>query len=502
MDELTIPEYFAGKNVLVTGGTGFMGKVLIEKLLRSCPDVNTIYVLVRPKKGKTAQERWDAATQVALFDKLRQTMPEQLKRVYVVEGDIDKPDLGLSQEKKQLLKENVHFLYHAAAAVQFTEDLIYSFRENTYGTYLVAELAKSMKHLKCFIHVSTAYSNCNMHCKNVLEEIYPLDLNWKPLIDLHKSDPRTVAILKDKVMCGHPTTYTLTKGLAEQVMNDYSQYYPVIVIRPSLVLATLNDPMEGWVDMLNGLTTLILAVGAGVLRIIIGRKDSCLDFVSVDHSIKCFIIATYLEGKKNRTNGIEVVSCNYSDDLNLKLSEITEECHDFVCRYPLEECLWAPSSSFVTNKFLFGILFFLFQIIPAILVDTFLIVKGDKPRLMKLTIKMAQAFNGPISFFSTNVFCFPNHKFKTMSTYLHPKDMEDFSYDFARTDTKKIVDINTLGTYKYHLKLSTEKEHLEKLRKRHQRMLYIHYAVCAFLCFLCGYSLLTVMKYIYFKLAV
>lgn len=40
-----------------TGGTGFLGKILIEKLLRSCSGISTIYVLVRPKKGQDVLQR-------------------------------------------------------------------------------------------------------------------------------------------------------------------------------------------------------------------------------------------------------------------------------------------------------------------------------------------------------------------------------------------------------------------------------------------------------------
>lgn len=54
-----VSEFYAGKTIFITGATGFMGKVLIEKLLRCCPDVKRIYVLMRPKRGQNPKERLD-----------------------------------------------------------------------------------------------------------------------------------------------------------------------------------------------------------------------------------------------------------------------------------------------------------------------------------------------------------------------------------------------------------------------------------------------------------
>jgi len=53
----SIPEMYKGRSVFITGGSGFMGKVLVEKLLYSCPDVAKIYLLLRPKRGVGEEAR-------------------------------------------------------------------------------------------------------------------------------------------------------------------------------------------------------------------------------------------------------------------------------------------------------------------------------------------------------------------------------------------------------------------------------------------------------------
>lgn len=53
----SVKDFYRDRSIFITGGTGFMGKVLVEKLLRSCPGIKNIYLLMRPKKGQNVQQR-------------------------------------------------------------------------------------------------------------------------------------------------------------------------------------------------------------------------------------------------------------------------------------------------------------------------------------------------------------------------------------------------------------------------------------------------------------
>lgn len=78
----SVQSFFSKKNIFITGGTGFVGVCLIEKLLRTIPDIGDIYLLIRPKRGKEIAERLQEISENSVFDRLKQELsPDEFKAV-------------------------------------------------------------------------------------------------------------------------------------------------------------------------------------------------------------------------------------------------------------------------------------------------------------------------------------------------------------------------------------------------------------------------------------
>ncbi|KAJ3641739.1 hypothetical protein Zmor_028219 [Zophobas morio] len=111
-----IVNFFKNQTIFLTGGTGLIGKLLVEKLLRTSFDVKKIYILVRAKHGKNCQQRFDHFFNNSCFEKINQ---ENKSKVSFISGDCRKPDLGLKSEDVDILKTETTCIIHAAANVNF-----------------------------------------------------------------------------------------------------------------------------------------------------------------------------------------------------------------------------------------------------------------------------------------------------------------------------------------------------------------------------------------------
>ena len=122
----------------VTGGTGFIGRFLIDRLLER---EGTIHVLVR--RGS-----------VKKLDAMRARWGSRAGRVVAVVGDLEKPKLGVSAADLAKLKGKVDHVFHLAAVYDLSADAESQEKANIDGTRSAVRFAEAV-HAGCFHHVSS-----------------------------------------------------------------------------------------------------------------------------------------------------------------------------------------------------------------------------------------------------------------------------------------------------------------------------------------------------------
>lgn len=233
-EDPSIAEFYANKNIFITGGTGFLGTVLIESLLSATPKIGTIYVLIRDKYGADVNERIQRLLSKQIFEN---HSDDVLKKVVPVVGIMDAPNLGIDDDKMNELCKKVNIIFHSAATIKFNSHLRIAIRTNLTGTLRCIEFAKRLDNLNAFVHLSTAF--CNSNYRGLLSEnVYPAPHDPYDMIKLAENDEAWVNcnsraewkhLIKD-----HPNTYTFTKQLAENLVLKEMAGFPAAIVRPSV----------------------------------------------------------------------------------------------------------------------------------------------------------------------------------------------------------------------------------------------------------------------------
>nr|XP_032525565.1 uncharacterized protein LOC116776470 [Danaus plexippus plexippus] len=144
----SVTEFYDGKCIFVTGATGFVGKVLVEKILRSLPGVKNVYLLMRQKKGTSGDDRLKDLWNSRIFDNLRANNPDAFNKIKLISGDLLKEDLGICNDDRGVIQENCNIVFHSAACVRFDQKLKDAVETNTTATLRLLKLAETMKFSK------------------------------------------------------------------------------------------------------------------------------------------------------------------------------------------------------------------------------------------------------------------------------------------------------------------------------------------------------------------
>src|SRR5690606_4314075 len=137
--EDSVLEDLAGRTVLLTGVTGFIGQALLERLLSGYPDTRVVTVL-RGRPGVTAEERLDELVAKPVFAPWRERVGEDearaavRNRVRVVAADIT--------DSVPELPDDVDVVVHGASIVSFDPPIDEAFATNVVGTVNLYEAVR------------------------------------------------------------------------------------------------------------------------------------------------------------------------------------------------------------------------------------------------------------------------------------------------------------------------------------------------------------------------
>ena len=83
-----------------------------------------------------------------LFETLQKNNPDVLKKIIAMEGDVTKPDFGLTEEEKIQLISEVTIVFHMAASLRLEAGMKAAIINNTLSTKHILDFCLEMKQLK------------------------------------------------------------------------------------------------------------------------------------------------------------------------------------------------------------------------------------------------------------------------------------------------------------------------------------------------------------------
>ncbi|CAL7940810.1 unnamed protein product [Xylocopa violacea] len=435
----SVTDFYNDKTVFITGGTGFLGVCLVEKLLRSVPGIKNIYLLLRSKKGKQIEERLEELKKNSVFDRIKEENKTELfKKIIPVAGDIGEDNLGLSSADRLTIVEEVQIVFHSAATLDFEADLKTTTNINLLGTRRVVQLCQEIRDLKALVHVSSAYVNSVL--SEAEERVYPSPYDVNELLKLvGKLDKVTLDAETPNILKDHPNSYTFTKHLAEHEVKN--GHIPAAIVRPSMITGSWKEPVPGWTISKNGPQGFLMGASKGVVRRLPVAKNLIYDYIPVDIVVNSLITAAYAVNRDSWEE-LKVYHCTSSTINPFRWRSIESKVNHYLHTFPALSAVWYPHLKFVSSIFLFKLSAIFVHFLPAYILDTVTKLSGGRPILVRL---------------HTNVNKSLNHLYKFIFTewkFYNPRTIE--LHESLSEDDKKLfnLDITSLIWEDYFIHLT------------------------------------------------
>jgi alcohol-forming fatty acyl-CoA reductase len=356
----------------------------------------------------------------------------------IAPGDLMLPGLGLEPAMADTIRASASVVLHCAATVNFNEKLKVALKLNVLSVQQLLAFARSFMDLAAFVHVSTAFSNCDRLC--IQETVYDPVVDPKALMNaVFSMDDATAERITPGLVGARPNTYTFTKSLAEAILREDGKGMPVAIMRPSIIGAALRGSLPGWQDNLNGPGGLYIAAAHGVLRVMKGDPWAICDIVPVDYCANITLAIAWHLGTTPRDQlpaELPVFHCTCGSTNQMSWGAHFDVCFDALRAFPLAE----ERRPFVTAAFNFemnptrlAIQTFAKHTLPAMAVDAGLVLSGQKPMMRRLYGKLNSAIQA-YEFFTSRSWWWEHNNAPELARLLSPADREAFNFDMTRID--------------------------------------------------------------------
>jgi alcohol-forming fatty acyl-CoA reductase len=324
-----IREALAGKRILLTGVTGFLGTALLERLLSDAPAASLV-LLVRGRFGSTPEARMRELLGRSAFDRVREELgPGAVDRVLEERIELLTGDVS-SEGDLPAMPPGIDLVFHCAASVAFDPPIDLAFQTNILGAVRLYEAILAAGNRPHLVHVSTAYVAGS--AKGIVREA-PLEhhVDWRKETDAamairgaveeasrkpemldgfmdkaarehRRAGPMAVSRAAEErrqqwvdrrlvqygraraQSLGWPDVYTFTKAMGERAVEELvaREGVPLSIVRPSIIESALERPFPGWIEGFKMAEPIILAYGRGAIPEFPGIPDGILDIIPID----------------------------------------------------------------------------------------------------------------------------------------------------------------------------------------------------------------------------
>ncbi len=296
---LSVRGALAGRTILLVGGTGFIGKVFLAKLLHDLPEIGRVIALVRPRAGAGAAQRFaEIVDRSPVFDILRELRGPEFhsfvrEKVRVVEGDVAIAHLGLESAAARELAESVDLVINCAGLTEFNPDAKLALETNVDSTLHLADFVRSSRRA-ALLHVSTCFvagSREGRIEERIQRGAAPMrgrefdpERERDRMIEAIRERDRDALLRRAKDL-GWPNLYTYTKGLAEALLETRAPDLPITIVRPSIVESARAFPFRGWNEGINTSAPLSYVLGTWFRQLPV-RERKALDVIPVDDTVR------------------------------------------------------------------------------------------------------------------------------------------------------------------------------------------------------------------------